>query len=381
MKRILVIILILLIAITIFGCKSNWETTTVDTAGNVGEYSSIAIDGNGIAHIAYLENLGEELLGDSAVPYGNLKYATNADGTWEVITLDIYAGMTPRIIVDKNNNVHIVHSKLGVSSPENLTDLRYTTNASGTWETVSINAKVVKGSDASIAVDTNLKIHICAYNNEGAGTTSKGAKGGLRYLTNTSGEWTWVDLDNNPSAGNDTDIVVDSNDFVHISYLDKKEGLKYATNLSGDWNFEIVDNTPHVGWNTSIATDSNNKAHISYSDPADFLKPPGNGYLKYATNQSENWTTEILDREGAGLFTGLSIDNDDIIHIAYYVYKEGLFTGRLMYISGNLNQWVKETIDDMEFVGLYCAIDTDIFNEPYFSYYDYLNQDLKFAEP
>ncbi len=371
--------------ITLLGCSSNinptsrWKTVTVDAEGNVGEYSSIAIDGNGMAHIAYLENLGEESLSDISLPYGNLKYATNASGDWKVVILDAYAGMTPRIIVDKDNNVHIIHSKLGISTPENLTDLRYSTNMSGTWETISINAQVVKGSDASIAVDSNLKIHICTYNNEGAGTTSKGAFGGLRYVTNTSGEWTWINVDTNHSAGNDTDIAVDSNDYVHISYLDKNAGLKYAANLNGSWKFEIVDETPHVGWNTSIAIGSDNKVHISYSDPADFLDPPGNGYLKYATNHSGKWITEVLDSQGAGFFTGLSIGSTDRVHIAYYAYEEGSFSGRLMYITGHLNQWAKEIIDDTEFVGLYCAIDVDEFNDSYFSYYDYINQDLKFA--
>jgi len=32
-----------------------WEIATVDSDGNVGQYSSIAIDSNGKAHIAYFE--------------------------------------------------------------------------------------------------------------------------------------------------------------------------------------------------------------------------------------------------------------------------------------------------------------------------------------
>ncbi|MBI2877929.1 MAG: hypothetical protein HYY20_13720 [Candidatus Tectomicrobia bacterium] len=45
-----------------------WRTFTVDSAGWVGEYTSIALDGSGAAHISYLDGTNV-----------NLKYATNAE--------------------------------------------------------------------------------------------------------------------------------------------------------------------------------------------------------------------------------------------------------------------------------------------------------------
>ncbi|MCK5130367.1 MAG: hypothetical protein KAQ68_10965 [Clostridiales bacterium] len=387
MKKILICILALLLIFALLGCEKstvlkadNWDITIVDAVGNVGEYSSIAVDSNNKAHIAYFENLGNEAIGEESLPYGNLKYATNVGGDWETTILDTYSGMTPRITVDKDNYIHIVSSKLGASNPENLTDLRYTTNNSGEWVTESIKAQVVKGSDASIVVDSKLNVHICAYNNEGAGTTTEGALGGLRYITNTMGEWTWVDVDTSPSAGNDGDIAIDRSDFVHISYLDKNKGLKYATNVNGTWELKVIDSTSHVGWNTSIAIDSNNDVHISYSDPANYLDPPGNGYLKYATNISGAWRAEMVDKNGVGFFTGLDVDSNDKVHIAYYAYKEGEFTGRLMYATGSFGNWDIETVDDKEFVGIFCAIDIDNKNNPHISHYDYIEQGLRVAK-
>jgi hypothetical protein len=389
MKKLSTCLFILLFALLAAGCDGRggegevvsgaWDITMVDSDGNVGEFSSIAVDGSGKVHIAYFDHVMEEQIGEDTVPYGDLKYTTDASGVWEAFTLDNGSGMTPRIFVDHNNKVHIVHSSLGISDILSLTDLRYTTNASGSWETVAISSQVVKGSDASIVVDSNGAVHICAWNNEGAGTTSEGAQGGLRYITNATGEWTWVDVDSSPRAGNDTDIAVDGNDRIHISYLDKDAGLKYATNVDGSWTVSLIDDTTHVGWNTSIMTDHNNHVHISYSDPASTLNPPGNGYLKYATNESGAWVLEIVDDQEAGFFTGLAVDEAGVIHIAYYAYREGA-PGKLRYVTNSSGEWVKETVDAAEFVGLYCAIDLDPNGNPHISHYDYVNQSLVYAK-
>ncbi|MDD4876671.1 MAG: hypothetical protein PHQ86_06055 [Dehalococcoidales bacterium] len=237
---------------------------------------------------------------------------------------------------------------------------------------------MVKGADSSIATDSNGKVHISTRNEEGTGTTSEGSNGGLRYVTNTTGEWTWTDVDTSPTCGNDTDIIVDHNDKVHISYLDRSEGLKYATNVNGSWEVFNVDAEENVGWNTSIVADSNNTVHISYSDPSPIVDPPGNGYLKYATNKSGIWTTQVIDDDNAGAFTGSAVDNQDNLHISYCT-TDGT-RGRLMYITNTSGSWVKEMADEDEIsVGVYCAIDVDTNGNSHISHYDYINQDVRYS--
>jgi len=378
-------LLLILIIASLFtvGCNedevtSAWNTVVVDSHGNVGEYSSIAIDSNGKAHITYFDYLIDEQIGDVPVPFGDLKYASNASGDWEAVTIDTGAGMLPRICIDNNDKVHIIHSKLGTSDLYGLLDLRYTTNENGFWETVTIGSQVVKGADSSIATDSNRKVHISTRNEEGTGTTSEGSKGGLRYITNTTGEWTWTDVDTSPTCGNDTDIIVDHNDKIHISYLDKSEGLKYATNVNGSWEVFNVDEEENVGWNTSIVIDSNNTVHISYSDPSSIIDPPGNGYLKYATNKSGTWTTQVIDDGDAGTFTGIAVDNKDYLHISYCT-SDGT-RGRLMYTTNISGSWVKETADEDEpSVGVYCAIDVDPNGNPHISHYNFIDQDVRYS--
>jgi len=358
--------------------KPSWNTVVVDSNGNVGEFCSIGIDSNGKAHIAYFDYLIDEQIGDVPVPFGNLKYASNVSGNWEAFTIDTGAGTLPRICIDNSDKVHIIHSKLSISDLYGLLDLRYTTNETGFWETVTIGSQVVKGADSSIATDSNRKVHISTRNEEGTGTTSEGSNGGLRYVTNTTGEWTWTDVDTSPTCGNDTDITVDHNDKIHISYLDKSEGLKYVTNVNGSWEVFNVDDEENVGWNTSIVIDSDNTVHISYSDPSPIIDPPGNGYLKYATNKSGTWTTQVIDDDDAGAFTGIAVDNQDNLHISYCT-SDGI-RGRLMYATNTSGSWEKETADEDEpSVGIYCAIDVDSNGNPHISHYDYINQDVRYS--
>lgn len=296
----------------------SWQTTIVDSSGQVGEFCSIAVDGNNYAHISYFEFLRNDSIGGGAIPYGNLKYATNNNGQWENIVIDTASGLLTRICVDNQNFVHIVHTELGITDPiNNLLNIKYATNKSGIWQSTAIAPGVVKGADGSIAVDDNQNIHIAIRNEEGVGISPDGGMGGLRYITGQTGNWTWSDVDTNYYSGNDVDIAVDAQNNPHISYLDKTKGLKYATILSGDWNYNILDSSHNVGWNTSLIIDNNNHIHISYSDPSPLIDTTGNGYLKYISNSTGNWTIQIIDSADAGMYTGIALDTLFLPHFAY----------------------------------------------------------------
>lgn len=54
-----------------------WQATTIDSGGDVGKFSSLAVDENDKVHISYYDATN-----------AGLKYATNAPGGWASSTLD-----------------------------------------------------------------------------------------------------------------------------------------------------------------------------------------------------------------------------------------------------------------------------------------------------
>ena len=83
-------------------------------------------------------------------------------------------------------------------------------------------------------------------------------------LATTLFTWSKAVVDSSNVMEEYTSIVIDSSDKVHISYCVYSGTLKYATNRSGSWETEVVDSSG-VG-DTSIAVDSSDKIHIGYYD-------------------------------------------------------------------------------------------------------------------
>ncbi len=121
--------------------------------------------------------------------------------------------------------------------------------------------------DTSLAIDSQDKVHISYY----VSTSDD-----LKYITNATGSWVVETLDSEGTVGYFASLAVDSQDKVHISYQDRTNyDLKYITNATGSWVAETVESIGDVGWHTSLAVDSQDKVHISYHDYP-------NNDLKYA---------------------------------------------------------------------------------------------------
>jgi hypothetical protein len=69
------------------------------------------------------------------------------------------------------------------------------------------------------------------------------------------------------AGGSHTSIVLDSQDYPHISYGDGADrNLKYAKWNGSKWITDTIDSAGSVGSDTSIALDSQDYPHISYYD-------------------------------------------------------------------------------------------------------------------
>ena len=87
----------------------------IDSNGDVGKFTSIAIDSNGFKHISYYDNTNDDL-----------KYATDMTGSWVITSVDTSGsvGVHTSIAIDSNDGVHISY----YDATNN--DLKYTTCSS-----------------------------------------------------------------------------------------------------------------------------------------------------------------------------------------------------------------------------------------------------------
>jgi len=141
------------------------------------------------------------------------------------------------------------------------------------------------------------------------------------------------------------------------------------------WHIETVDSTGNVGYDTSLALDASDNPHISYFDIT-------HRDLKYThfdgtcLGQAQGWQIETVDSSGeVGWYTSLALDANDHPHISYYDWTNE----DLKYAHFDGTSWLTETVDSAGSVGGSTSLALDASDHPHISYFDYDNFDLKYA--
>ena len=280
-------------------------------------------------------------------------------------------GLYTSIVLSPSGRAHMAYYDYTSS------DLRYTTNESGAWDSVGVNVDTVGnkvGEYASIDIDSVGYLHISYYDR---------TNGDLKYATNLSGMWQTDTLDSGGNVGLYTDIAVDDADTVHISYYDwTNSALKYISGVTGSWTAPVtVDNAASVGKYSSIVVDSpSNRAYISYYD-----ETGGNLYYATVTGGVVDLPVTAVDTAAAdvGLYSSIAIDNAAVpnVYISYYDMTNGQLkfasnvTGAFV-IDNDINS-IDSTLADH---GEYCSLAVNTVTTPtvHISYYDRTNMRLKY---
>ncbi|MCE5260957.1 MAG: fibronectin type III domain-containing protein [Euryarchaeota archaeon] len=184
-----------------------WDPDLIDDSGTVSGRVSLALDPQGVPHVAYYRDDG-------------LAYAEQNGTAWNITLLDpnneLGGGVS--LFIDGQDRSYITY----YNEISNL--LKYINNTGGEWNATVIASEGIDGVDSVISVDADGEEHIAFVEGSGSGS--------LNYAERRSGIWMFqkVDVD---LCGENISMVMDRQGRAHVSYFDpESKDLRYTTVVS-----------------------------------------------------------------------------------------------------------------------------------------------------
>lgn len=373
------------------------------TATGVGQFTSIALDGNGDPGISYYDIAG-----------GNLKYAFRKNGVWTIQLVD--RGESQNYDVGTYTSLAFnTLNRPGISYADESNDhLKYAYFNGSNWVSRTVDDDAGVGAFSSLIFDVSNQPHISYYD---------GAAHDLRHAWGMDSGWVVRVVDaSSADVGAYSSIALDARNHPWVSYYDATNGsLKLAT--WDDKNDKLVPtnnvlNGGRRGLYSSLAV-HNNDLGIAFYNEADstlqyVFKPDGGAWQNPTTIAKQNlvgistsldvasdgtmyvsYMDDTTDQllvavrsggvwsvargvfpQGTGLYSSLKVDNADHVHLAYYDQANG----DLRYAFFNGSSWSQEVIASNNNVGLYVSLVVDSTNTPHVAFFDKTNQDLMYAK-
>jgi streptogramin lyase len=282
--------------------NGSWQTETVDQAGDVGSYPSLAVDADGHPHISYCDQSN-----------GRLKYAFYNGTSWAIETVDSGekdedVGWWSSLVLDSSGKPHISYYFEG--------NLRYAYKGSAEWQIQTVDGDDYNGKYTSIALDSEGKPHISYWGEED-----------LRYARHDGSAWhtETVEIPGSGEAGWDTSIAVDDNGHPHISSSKTAGELWYATHNGSEWVFENICQAL-IDRSTTIKLDSAGHPHICHGK-------------SYAWHDGSSWTVEDFPPQHWSDDSSMTLDGGDNPHISFYFVNSGVSQYTLYYTKKDGSGW------------------------------------------
>jgi len=323
-----------------------WEIATVSGAGDVGSFSSLALDRADLPHIAYCEAASD-----------HLRYARFDGATWMTVTVTdpgTVASYTS-LALDVADRPHISYYDAASGA------LNYARFDGSSWVTVTVDDEGDVGLESSLVLDAAGLPHISYYD---------ATNGDLRYARFDGTSWLTLTVDSDGDVGRYTSLALLEGSLPHIAYYDvARRDLRYALFDGEFWAATTVDSVGDVGAYNSLVLDAAGLPRISYYDAT-------SGDLKYARFAGSTWLTLTVDSDGdVGRYTSLHLNSDAQPYISYYDADKG----SLRYACIDDGAWTAVTVDSTGDVGYYTSLALERSGQPHIAYYDLTSGDLKHA--
>ena len=333
-----------------------WTTTTIDSEGNAGTYTSLAFSPSGQPAISYYD------LDNDDLKYATINRSTIFGDVWTTTTIDSEGD------VGASTSLAFFPSGQPAISYHDRTNnsIKYATLVDASWQTRDI-------FPSGLGVNTYTSLAISP-SGVPAIAYFESTNNILRFLSVLEdGTWFVQTVDDDGLVGLDCSLAFSPLEQPAISYYDTtNQDLKYASFDGSSWNTTTVDSEGFVGQYSSLAFSPSGQPAISYQASASNINE-----LKYASFNGVSWITTTVDNVGSvGSHTSLAFSPSGQPAISYFDFTND----SLKYASFNGASWITITVDSVGGVGGFTSLAFSPSAQPAISYYDHTNDSLKYAE-
>ncbi len=286
-----------------------WTVETVDSAGDVGRHVSLYSEG-GDPYVSYYDATN-----------GDLKTAVRLRlGGWVVETVDSAGnvGEWSSVAWDR-------YARPGIAYFDRTNwSLKYAAKDSGVWQIETVDTGGV-GPYCSLVYTPDNEPYISYWDAH---------NGDLKFAWHDGVTWHTETVDASAATtGLYSSLVLDANDLPHIAYWDRtSKDLKYAYHDGVGWNIEVVDSSGNVGRHCSLDIDRLGRSFISYYYEWGAAINTMHDLRVAQRDFSGTWTVTQAHTEGhTGTYSSVVADPTGILHISFY----NSLTGDLVYLRSD----------------------------------------------
>jgi hypothetical protein len=354
--------------------QARTSVVTVDAAGEVGGYTSLALDAGGNPVVSYIDDTN----GDLKLAHCNDADCAGEDDSVVTVDSDGDVGWHTALALDAAGNPVIAYYE------ETAGELRVAhcndaNCAGGDDSVVTVDSDGDVGWSGSLALD-GAGNPVISYNNYTTGDLK------LAHCNdaNCAGGDESIEIVDGGGAGWDTSLRLDAAGNPVISYFaNNKDDLKLAhcndaNCAGGDESIVTLDSEGDVGWTTSLVLDAAGYPVVSYYDDT-------NGDLKLAHCNDADCAGEddsvvAVDSDGdVGYAGSLGLDAAGNPVISYSADSEGLLKVAHCNDADCAGGDERVAILDGGGVGWFTSLVLDATGSATIAYNDYVNGDLKMA--
>lgn len=308
-----------------------WNCTLIDSIGDTGYSSTIAVDNKGNPWITYYQNGSPQQL--KVAEYVGSGGTGCPDSTaWRCSTIDIGAnvGAVQSLVFDQSG-MPLVAFRGSSGAVNAITLARYVVSGGTGCSDAAWSCEVLDdhtpNAGVSLALDKNEQ-PVVAWSDGTADDLRVARFVGSGGSGCSNARWTCTNVDTSGSVGANPSLAIDAAGTNWVSYYDTTNtNLKVAKYSGGSWTTSTVDSTNDQGASTALALDAQGIPWIAYKDSTNntFKVARYMGGATTGTCSLNTWSCSTVDANwGSGYNPAIAFDASGIPWVSSYFLWTGL---------------------------------------------------------